>query len=319
MELSMVIIFFFTWTPTYIYTDKIPPVLLKPFRTTKDIRYSQFIIPKKTLIERLSFSLVLDRLCLPDNFTAVFRPHALPLVAPFGLKIPSSAVLHSDFFNVEVNLRDDPTVEITSAFPLSYIQAWVSRNGYFASLEVKISSPCSGLWFMGSLFTDSSFNKDCKLLVFAQNSHEIALDSQNTIVFHKSSGSTLTTNNLPARSGNAIFSTVETKGFSSTPKFSDSRSSWLSGYRSLRSPNTRVTNKQGWTGIESHRRVYRDRVSDDSSYAEKSKLNSTLPCAHSVQFSATNSMAMRRIMRSDPSASAKLVVHLHPSEGRLFQ
>lgn len=93
-----------------------------------------------------------------DLLLRIFRPRALPLVAPFGLKAPPSTLVLSDFFTVDVNLRNEPAVEIAGTFSSGYLHAWTSKNGQFASLDITLTCPSPGIWFIGSLFTDSSFS-----------------------------------------------------------------------------------------------------------------------------------------------------------------
>ncbi|KAA0186267.1 hypothetical protein FBUS_00729 [Fasciolopsis buskii] len=299
-------------------TDKFPPLLLKPFKTTKDIRYSQFVIPAATLIERLSFSLVIDKLCLPENLTTIFRPRALPLVAPFGLKAPPSTLVLSDFFTVDVNLRNEPAVEIAGTFSSGYLHAWTSKNGQFASLDITLTCPSPGIWFIGSLFTDSSFSKDCRLLMFAQTTHEMVLDSQSTLEFHKSSERFSTALDQSTHSG-YLLPTDETTGFSSTPKLSDSRSSWPSEYHNLRPSDAKLSNQQGWSPRYSHRRFSHDSSGDESTFTGSAKLSLTSSTTGSVWLSPTSPTTLRGTVHSHPSIRPKLIAHFHPLGGRLFE
>ncbi|CAH8664154.1 unnamed protein product [Heterobilharzia americana] len=169
-------------------TEKLPHFALRGFLSTNDILYFHFSIPRHTFSSKLSISatfhdcipesIILLVLCLPlinFMFSRTMRAGSLPLIRPFGVPVPNGVVMPTNSYTITI-----PTFEpFNSTFIADdcgvyshfHIKSTNLRNA--ANIDIRITSPVIGLWFVGTYMTILA-QKECIAWLLPSVRHDIS-------------------------------------------------------------------------------------------------------------------------------------------------
>ncbi|CAH8511855.1 unnamed protein product [Dicrocoelium dendriticum] len=154
----------FTFTTS---NHKLPPLPLKPLKSTADIRYSHFDVPPDSLSFRFSTYLTFQSSCEPANLTLFLRPHSLPVVAPDPVAVPPGVLILPDAYMVNVDVHtarpiaSNVHIDTESLYDITY-----SRKDQSVSVDVKLYCPAAGMWFLGVFFLDRASEPKCSSWMF---------------------------------------------------------------------------------------------------------------------------------------------------------
>lgn len=84
-----------------------------------------------------------------------FRPLALPLISIDSTTTPFGLITLPDTYHIAFNLNQlmsSTVVAQNPVMPIAVVQSYNLSNNYF--IELSLSTPLSGLWFLGTFFTE---------------------------------------------------------------------------------------------------------------------------------------------------------------------
>ncbi|KAF5398948.1 hypothetical protein PHET_07986 [Paragonimus heterotremus] len=293
-----------------VQIEKISPFLLKPFKTTGNIRYGHFQVPEASWTVKFFSSIVFDKQCEPSNVTFFLRPLSLPIVTPFHVGVPLGVQLLPDTYCISMGLTQTTSaVSILNATDDQHmISVTSSKQPDAASIEVHIHSPTSGAWFFGVYFIDLSKQTTCIASLFPQVTNELVTNispvmlslthsnriQQSIPIQHSSTDAFTRTFNRSTASERASNSELVRGLGSGTP---------LPGGDQTVNPTIKRQSKASNRPVLRSKRVYPHHV-----YRLKSKVL-RFP-RHTIQ---------DQMHRSESPSSLLLTIELAPSEGRLYK
>ncbi|KAF6779080.1 hypothetical protein AHF37_01486 [Paragonimus kellicotti] len=293
-----------------VQVEKISPFLLKPFKTTGNIRYGHFQVPEASWTVKFFSSVVFDKQCEPSNVTFFLRPLSLPIVTPFHVGVPLGVQLLPDTYCISLGLTHTASViSILNATDDQHmISVASSKQPDAASIEVHIHSPISGAWFFGVYFIDLSKQTTCIASLFPQVTNELVTNISPIVLSTAHSGQLQQSALIHHTTTDAFTRTFNKSTASELPSKSElarglSSGTALPGGDQTVNPTIKRQSEASNRPVLRSKRVYPHHV-----YRLKSKVL-RFP-RHTIE---------DQMHLSESPGSPSLTVELAPSEGRLYK